>query len=437
MSERFGDMNKMTTKEVWFSRHGLENVPSDWRKVSLGEIIALSQYGLNRDTGDEGPFPLLKMNNIVDGRLVLSSIDTCRVNKRDIDKYQLKSGDFLFNRTNSAGLVGKACVFAGSDICFAASYIVRLVFEQDINPEYINYWWQLDQARNRLAALSTIGVSQCNINPTELQKAFFILIPSRSEQDCIVRVLRQWDKCIDIAERLITAKQERRLWLMQGLLTGRRRFPQFISSTEKRKTYYGSLPADWGYSQIRTFAQEVSKKNTDDGKLPVLSCTKHQGLVDSLQYFSRQIFSEDLSTYKIVRRGQFAYATNHIDEGSIGYQDRYDKALISPMYTVFQSDGSIDDTFLYLVLKSETYRHIFAVNMSASVDRRGSLRWKEFSKIQVPLPSLEEQKAIVRIIETADRELNLLRSKVTALQKQKKGLMQQLLTGKRRVKVVK
>jgi type I restriction enzyme S subunit len=154
-----------------------------------------------------------------------------------------------------------------------------------------------------------------------------------------------------------------------------------------------------------------------------------------MEYFGKQIFSKDLSTYKVVHRGQFAYATNHIEEGSIGYQDLHDAAVISPMYTVFEAGKKIDDRFLFLLLKTELYRHIFEVNTSASVDRRGSLRWPDFSRIHIPLPSLEEQRAIVKVIEVADRELDRLKAKADALRQQKKGLMQQLLTGKKRVRV--
>ena len=167
--------------------------------------------------------------------------------------------------------------------------------------------------------------------------------------------------------------------------------------------------------------------------LPVLSCTKYDGLVDSLTYFGRQIFSEDTSTYKVVRRHQFAYATNHIEEGSIGYQDLYDEALISPMYTVFATAPGVDDRFLYALLKTEMYRQIFERSTSASVARRGSLRWNEFARIHVPLPSLAEQTAIVDVLHACDQEIALLSRKLTLLQQQKQGLMQQLLTGKVRL----
>ena len=105
------------------------------------------------------------------------------------------------------------------------------------------------------------------------------------------------------------------------------------------------------------------------------------------------------------------------------------------MYTVFEASKRVDDRYLYRVLKTEAYRKIFEINTNASVNRRGSLRWSEFSQIQVPLPSLKEQEKIADFFEACDRELDLLQQKLAALQQQKKGLMQRLLTGQVRVKV--
>lgn len=262
-----------------------------------------------------------------------------------------------------------------------------------------------------------------------------VLVPPREEQYSVVSWFSKWDRAISVTERLIAAKLKLRKGLMQQLLTGKRRLPGFVHVTATRETKWGAYPLDWDYPKIGDIADSVGTINRSGESLPVLSCTKHRGLVDSLEYFGKQIYSKDLSTYKVVQRGQFAYATNHIEEGSIGYQDLYDSALISPMYTVFETGEAVDDRFLYLVVKTELYRHIFEANTSASVDRRGSLRWGNFSHIHVPLPSLEEQRAIVGVFELVDRELSLLRAQLDALKTQKKGLMQQLLTGKVRVKI--
>lgn len=108
--------------------------------------------------------------------------------------------------------------------------------------------------------------------------------------------------------------------------------------------------------------------------------------------------------------------------------------LVSPIYTVFRFlHEKIDADYAFAVLKTGLYRHIFEVSTSASVDRRGSLRWSEFSKIPFPVPSLVEQKAIAEVLRTSQAEIDTLATEIEVLQQQKRGLMQKLLTGEWRV----
>jgi type I restriction enzyme S subunit len=296
--------------------------------------------------------------------------------------------------------------------------------------DYVFYWLQhVGRTFEQVASGLIPGISREDI------LGLLILLPPLLEQRKIAEILGTWDAAIERVTRLIAALQRRKQGLMQRLLTGKVRFPEFVRSEAKQQTRYTSLPAEWNYVAISEIAREVSLRNTNGDALSVLSCTKYAGLVDSLSYFGRQIFSEDTSDYKVVKRAQFAYATNHIEEGSIGYQDLCDVALISPMYTVFETTGGVDDAFLYRLLKTELYRHIFEVNTSGTVNRRGRLGWEDFARIKVPLPSEAEQRKIAEFFATVDQEINLQQQRLAALRQQKQGLMQRLLTGQVRVQV--
>ena len=262
-----------------------------------------------------------------------------------------------------------------------------------------------------------------------------ISLPDECEQEAVASALECWDAAIQETEQLITAKQKRTKSLSNDLLFGHVRFAR--ENTHSRQVlHWFSCPSDWKVVEIGKVAREISAINGGGDDLPVLSCTKYDGLVDSLAYFDKQVFSHNTSKYKVVRHGQFAYATNHIEEGSIGYQNRVPIGLVSPIYTVFQADsGRVDDGYLYKLLKTEKLRQIFAANTNASVDRRGSLRWKEFERIHIPLPSLDEQRKITTLLDEATREVSLLKAKSRALRLQKRGLMQKLLTGQWRLPI--
>lgn len=247
-----------------------------------------------------------------------------------------------------------------------------------------------------------------------------ILLPSLIEQNRLESIISLWDTAIKKQSELIEKLKLRKRALMQQLLTGKKRLPGFND--------------EWKHVSIKTFAKEVSNRNVGGANHIVLSCTKYDGLVPSLEYFGKQIYSNDLSSYKIIPQGHFAYATNHIEEGSIGYQSNYENGLISPMYTVFVTNKEkVNDTFLYSVLKSHHLIYLYKSMMEGSINRRGGLRWDSFSTIKIDLPSLEEQNVIASVLVKADEEIELAKEKLSNLQAQKRGLMQQLLTGKKRV----
>lgn len=247
-----------------------------------------------------------------------------------------------------------------------------------------------------------------------------ILIPPLSQQEKMENYINHWDTAIEKQSELIEKLTLRKRALMQQLLTGKKRLPGFSG--------------EWKHVPIKSFANELSNRNIDGINYIVLSCTKYDGLVPSLKYFGKQIYSNDLSSYKIIPQGHFAYATNHIEEGSIGYQSNYENGLISPMYTVFSTDNKmVDDTFLFAVLKSHHLIYLYKSMMEGSINRRGGLRWDSFSTIKIDLPPLREQKAISAFLKDADKEIELANKKLNNLQSQKRGLMQQLLTGRKRI----
>ena len=210
---------------------------------------------------------------------------------------------------------------------------------------------------------------------------------------------------------------------MQQLLTGQTRLPGFHG--------------EWEVKRIGEIAVPVSEKNTDGMRLPVLTCSKHFGFMDSLSFFKNQVFSHDLSTYKVIRRDEIGYPANHIEEGSIGFQNIYDIALVSPIYVVFRVTQSVSSFFLHRLLKLDSYRQQFKTATTSSIDRRGSLRWPAFSEITVRLPPTKnEQIAIATVVADMERELLVLEARRNKTRDLKQAMMQELLTGRTRLVAV-
>ncbi|MGX9352819.1 restriction endonuclease subunit S [Shimia sp. W99] len=333
---------------------------------------------------------------------------------------RLKKGDILISITADLGVIGY--IRDEPDLPHYINQHVALVRldTRKIEPEFVAYALSSVEMSKTIQRLNDAGAKAGLSLPTI--RSIPVKLPPLPEQRKIAEILSNWDKAIETTEALLATARTQKRALMQSLLTGNRRFPEFWGQ-------------EWREVRIGDIAREVSERNKADADYTVISCTKTIGFVNSLDYFKKQVFSNDLTGYKIIRRNQIGYPSNHVEEGSIGIQNLYDAALVSPIYTTFEPGADVDPMFLFRVLKTERYRQIFAAATNASVDRRGSLRWKAFSTIKVKLPTLDEQRRINEVLAAADQEIDDLEAQIEKLRTEKKALMQQLLTGKRRVKI--
>jgi type I restriction enzyme S subunit len=244
-----------------------------------------------------------------------------------------------------------------------------------------------------------------------------IWVPIVSEQKTIGKKLLTWDRAIDLTERLIAAKQERRIWLMQQLLTGKRRLPGFDKSWQT--VHLGDA-----------FTNRVEMNFPD---LPLVAITGENGIVSREDLVRGDTSSEDKSRYLRICPGDIGYNTMRMWQGVCGLSQL--EGIVSPAYTIATPNDDVDGEFMALLFKSSSVVHLFHRHSQGLVDDTLNLKWRHFAEIKVPIPEKKEQQAIAAVFRTADRELNLLRTQLDALREQKKGLMQQLLTGKVRVKV--
>lgn len=412
-------------------------VPEGWQKKFLGEFFEFKN-GINADKEAYGVGT--KFVNVMDvfAHDFLSELSVrgaMQVTEKQRKEYSVVEGDILFNRTSETfDEIAMAAVYIDDTPIVFGGFVIRGRQKSKLLTSLYSGYCMRSQSVRREMIRRGQGAVRANIGQKDLEKVP-ILIPPIEEQSRIAEILFTWDRAIETTEKLIANSQAHKKALMQQLLTGKNRFSEFVQSEEYKRTRYGLIPQDWQFVAIGAVASDVSQRNTEESDVPVLSCTKHDGFVSSLEYFKKKVFSDDTSNYKIIKRGQFGFPSNHVEEGSIGLQETVEIGQVSPIYCVFETSEKVDNGYLYKLLKTDHYRQIFAASTNASVDRRGSLRWREFEKIYIPLPSISEQKTIRRAIDAAADVEAKQREMLFALQKQKTALMQQLLTGKRRVKI--
>mgnify|MGYP003305387425 CR=1 FL=1 len=247
-------------------------------------------------------------------------------------------------------------------------------------------------------------------------------VPPMEEQRKIAEILGVWDEAIEKQSRLIEKLELRKRALMQRLLTGRTRLSGFNTPWQKVK-----------------FKQIFEKKNITLGAnntaLEVLSVTK-EGIVSQKEYFNKDIASEDTSKYLLVEKGDLAMSGLNFWMGSCHILTKYDKGIISPAYKVFKVSKIYNLPFMIHFVQSHTFKYslVGCSVIGASIVRR-NLDKEMLDEWCYLIPSLPEQKAIAEVLTTAEDEIATHRKKLDTLRLQKRGLMQQLLTGKTRVKI--
>ncbi len=236
-----------------------------------------------------------------------------------------------------------------------------------------------------------------------------------AEQQKIADILGTWDEALEKLDALIAAKGRRKQGLMQQLLTGQRRLPGFGKP--------------WKRVELSEVADECSIRNGQKlDRTRLYAVTKAEGMVPMRE----NVQGSTINRCQIVERGWFAYDPMRINIGYIARWEKDDPVMVSPDYVVFRTRGSL--------LLSDYLNHVRRAAISADfvgTAGNGSVRiriwFDDLGYFKFPLPPVEEQRAIAAILSTADAELRLLRQQRAAIDHQKRGLMQLLLTGKVRV----
>ncbi len=252
-----------------------------------------------------------------------------------------------------------------------------------------------------------------------------VLIPPLSEQRRVTDILSTWDKAIEKIDDLIDSKNRRKQALMQQLLTGKRRIPGFGKPWKKRRFQELLLPED-RYVEF-----------DDEHSYSLVSIRRRSGGV----FFRQALNGGDIKTkvMKLVKTGDFLISRMQVVHGGLGMvRPECDGMYASDSYDVLvgKDPNILHMPFLDWMSRLRSFWYIAYISSHGVHIEKMTFKLADFMNEKISIPSsVEEQRAIANILETCDEELSLLRKHRAALDQQKRGLMQRLLTGKIRVKI--
>lgn len=402
----------------------LGHIPDTWDclPLSSADISVIDgdrgrEYPKQHDFGTNGYCLFLSAANVTKQKF---AFDDCQFISEEKDSL-LRKGKLIKRDIviTTRGTVGNIALFDENvpydNIRINSGMAIIRSKETLIYSEFLQEMLISDIIQNQINRFS-FGSAQPQLTISIINN-LLLCIPSLKEQKSIVKVLSRWDRAIDLTEQLITVKQERRKWMMQKLLTARQRLPGFNKP--------------WRTMTLgKAFSNRVETGYPD---LPLVAITGENGVVPREGLVRRDTSSEDKSRYLMICPGDIGYNTMRMWQGVCGFSRL--EGIVSPAYTVVTPKNGIDGEFMALLFKSQPVIHLFHRHSQGMVNDTLNLKYQNFARIRVTIPEKEEQQAITSTFRMVDREIALLKEQAAALEEQKKGLMQQLLTGKIRVKL--
>tara|TARA_R100000789_G_scaffold20618_4_gene23732 strand:+ start:2413 stop:3633 length:1221 start_codon:yes stop_codon:yes gene_type:complete len=400
-------------------------VPENWSATTLGAITKESAFG-PRFSSDlysvDGNVGTIRTTDLDDeGNINYDTIPYASL-PSGFESHYLDDGDLLITRSGSCGI---PCIFESQDKpIVAGAFLIRFVLKENTDVKYVHALLKSDKLQRKIQNLASGGV-QKNLSGTNLKKLEFVL-PPLPEQKKIAQILSTWDQAITATERLLENSQQRKKGLMQQLLTGKKRLPGFEGEWETTKVgKICKLGAGQSAPQGEDFFDKgihdflrVSDIGSSAGRFAPVSRDKINDRAVQEKRLSKvpagaTVFTKSGASLLLNQRAQL----------------KTDTYIVSHLGFALGTELSDDDFIYYLFCLIDFGKIAAGTSLPA-------LQLSTLSQIKVTVPTQkQEQNAIAQILGVADQEIERIRKRLLLLKQEKQALMQQLLTGKRRVQV--
>lgn len=391
-------------------------IPKEWEVKRLGDIADITSgttpLRSNSKYYNNGVIPWVKTTDLNNGTLYETEE---KVSIEAVEKTSLKmlpKGTVLVAMYGGFRQIGRTALL-GIDATINQA-LSALMCKSSVTSPFVLAW--LNCRVNYWKRLAASSRKDPNITGNEVAK-FPILIPSKEEQNSIVEVLGLWDTAIEKQSKLIEKFKLRKRALMQQLLTGKKRLPGFSK--------------EWKEVKLGEFFTE--RNETNRGDLPLLSITGDKGVIYQSESDKRDISNDDKTKYKRICPNDIGYNTMRMWQGRSALSQL--EGIVSPAYTIVTPTEGIDARFMAMLIQQPRVVYDFWTHSQGLVSDTLNCKYPDFSQVKVRIPTKEEQKTIANMLYDFDKEIELANEKFVNLKSQKRGLMQQLLTGKKRIKI--
>ena len=397
---------------------GEASIPEGWQKVALGEFMGFKN-GINADKSAYGQGTkfvnvmdifrnnFLKKDNIA-GRV--------RISDKQSSEYSVIHGDILFNRTSETREeIAYSTVYTDKKTVTFGGFVIRGRQKKNLLlPNFAGYCFKNEKIRKEMIRRSQ-GAVRANIGQKDLIK-IPILIPPKDEQEKIAQILSKWDTAIKKTEALITRKQKRFEWLLNRLIYDQQTNPECL------KTKLESV------AEITTGQSAPQNRNYfSSSGIPFIRAGNLESLIQGMPENTFECIDEEKG--KMLKLRLFPKNTIVFAKSGMSatipriYSLKTPCFIVSHLCAVIAKKGVESSYLEYFLDAYHPYRLIQG-------DGFPSIKVSEVMKMNINIPSLTEQKKISNSLNSAKQEISLLKQLAEQYRKQKRALLQKLLTGK-------
>lgn len=395
-------------------------IPKEWEVMRLGDIADIGSGGTPSKSHSEywgGTIPWITTSLLNKPYIDSAEVYITEEGLNNSSAKMLDAGVLLmamYGQGQTRGKVAKLQISASTNQ--ACAYI-------NVNMGLVDYVHQYLIAHyENIRKVSNDG-NQKNLS-LGLISNIQILFPPVHEQRLILDILSLWDTAIEKQSELIEKLKLRKRALMQQLFTGKKRLPGFSGV--------------WKRIKLGDIAKRVTRKNEEDNK-NVVTISAQRGFVVQTDFFNKSVASEVLDNYFLVCKDEFCYNksySNGYPMGAIKRLKSFDKAVVTTLYICFKlKNMAVNIDFFEQYCESGIFNKelVKVANEGGRAHGLLNVTPSDFFNMHMRIPNIDEQNAIATVLVNADKEIELAKEKLNNLQSQKRGLMQQLLTGKKRI----
>ncbi|PWQ97094.1 restriction endonuclease subunit S [Leucothrix pacifica] len=425
----------MGTKNLVLAHKLIGEIPKDWKYIDFHEIYLkpIRDFGSFSSTKlitflSEG-IPFIKSEMIKEGIIDWENVSYISEDVHKVlNKSYVTSNTILFSKIGSA--LGKAVVYEGElGECNSNAAVAKILLDDEKADRYF-YTYLLNNPIAKRQFIRMVISLLPRINLGDINSLIFPY-PPLPEQRKIAKILSTWDKAINTTERLIDNSKQQKKALMQQLLTGKKRLLD-----DSRRVFEGEWE-EVRLGQITEFIKDGTHgthKRYETG-IPMLSAANitksHKISFKGAPFISGNDYKKIHSKYEISSGDILLTVVGTLGRVAIVSEDR--KFTLQRSVAIIRVSNKADNQFLMQLFSSNDFNHLL-VRKSNSTAQAG-VYLGELARIKILLPPIEEQHKIASVFTNADQEIERLEQQLADLKQEKKALMQQLLTGKRRVKL--